>query len=88
MSSNLSKRRWRNGKSSMARCVNNSSKTSTAIDRALGAGKLHGHPDGYKIKLRAIGYRLVYQVEDRRLMVLVAVGKRERNAVYKVAAKR
>ncbi len=53
------------------------------------AAKLSGHPDRYKIKLRAIGYRLVYQVEDARLTVLViAVGKRERNAVYTSAAKR
>lgn len=53
------------------------------------AAKLSGHPDRYKIKLRAIGYRLVYQVEEERLVVLVvAVGRRERNAVYQAAAKR
>jgi len=53
------------------------------------AAKLTGHPDRYKIKLRAIGYRLVYQVVDERLIVLVvAVGRRERNAVYKAADKR
>ena len=53
------------------------------------AAKLSGHPDRYKIKLRAIGYRLVYQVEDARLVVLVvAVGRRERNAVYQADAKR
>ena len=53
------------------------------------AAKLTGHPDRYKIKLRAIGYRLVYQVVDERLIVLVvAVGRRERNAVYKATDKR
>ena len=53
------------------------------------AAKLTGHPDRYKIKLRAIGYRLVYQVIDEMLIVLVvAVGRRERNAVYKAADKR
>ena len=53
------------------------------------AARLSGHPDRYKIKLRSVGYRLVYEVRDRRLIVvLVAVGKRERNAVYKTAAKR
>ena len=53
------------------------------------AAKLSDHPDRYKIKLRAIGYRLVYQVEEERLVVLVvAVGRRERNAVYQAAAKR
>lgn len=53
------------------------------------ASKLSGHPDRYKIKLRSIGYRLVYEVRDGQLtVVVVAVGKRERNAVYKAAAAR
>ena len=53
------------------------------------ASKLSGHPDRYKIKLRSIGYRLVYEVRDIQLIVVVvAVGKRERSAVYKVAAER
>ncbi|MGA2081470.1 MAG: type II toxin-antitoxin system RelE/ParE family toxin [Holophaga sp.] len=33
--------------------------------------KLSGMPDCYKIKLRSIGYRLVYQVADARLVVMV-----------------
>jgi mRNA interferase RelE/StbE len=50
---------------------------------------LAGHKDRYKIKLRSVGYRLVYEVRDNMLMVIVvAVGKRERNAVYRVATKR
>lgn len=53
------------------------------------SAKLSGHPDRYKIKLRSIGYRLVYEVNDSQLIVLVvAVGKRDRNAVYKAAAQR
>ena len=53
------------------------------------AARLSSMPDCYKIKLRAAGYRLVYRVEDTVLTVIVvAVGKRERNAVYKSAAKR
>ena len=53
------------------------------------SAKLHGHDDRYKIKLRSIGYRLVYQVNDDVVIVLVvAVGKRERNAVYKAAESR
>lgn len=45
--------------------------------------KLSGHPDRYKIKLRSIGYRLVYEVIDSEVVVLViAVGKRENNNVY------
>lgn len=51
--------------------------------------KLRGLPNCYKIKLRAAGYRLVYQVEDDALLVIViAVGRRERNAVYKIATGR
>ncbi len=43
----------------------------------------HGRKDRYKIKLRSVGYRLVYAVRDAELIVLVvAVGKRERSAVY------
>jgi mRNA interferase RelE/StbE len=53
------------------------------------ASKLTGQKDRYKIKLRNIGYRLVYEVRDAELVVVVvAVGKRERNAVYKAAVKR
>lgn len=53
------------------------------------ASKLTGQHDRYKIKLRTIGYRLVYQVFDSKLViVVVAVGKRERNAVYKTAVRR
>ena len=50
---------------------------------------LAGMADCYKIKLRATGYRLVHQVRDQTLVLLtVAVGKRERNAVYEVAMTR
>ena len=53
------------------------------------AAKMSGHPDRYKIKLRSVGYRLVYEVRNRQLIVVVvAVGRRERNAVYKTAAMR
>lgn len=53
------------------------------------AAKLSGHKDRFKIKLRSVGYRLVYEVRDDELVVVVvAIGKRERNAVYTAAAKR
>jgi mRNA interferase RelE/StbE len=53
------------------------------------SARLHGAKERYKIKLRNAGYRLVYEVRDKQLLVLVvAVGKRERNEVYKVAEKR
>ena len=47
--------------------------------------KLRGYEDVYKIKLRDVGYRLVYQVKDDEIVVLVlVVGKRENNEVYKM----
>lgn len=55
----------------------------------VASARLSGMPNCYKIKLRAAGYRLVYEVRDNELVVVViAVGKRERNAVYKAAVKR
>ncbi|MEG9487430.1 type II toxin-antitoxin system RelE/ParE family toxin [Mannheimia indoligenes] len=37
----------------------------------------------YKIKLKSLGYRLVYEVNDGEITVLVlAIGKRERSTVY------
>ena len=51
--------------------------------------RLSDMPDCYKIKLRAAGYRLVYRVFDDRIIVqVVAVGRRDRNLVYKLAAGR
>jgi mRNA interferase RelE/StbE len=53
------------------------------------SAQLSGMPDCYKIKLRSAGYRLVYQVRDHELVIIViSVGKRDRNAVYKAAQKR
>ena len=50
------------------------------------SAKLSGHPDRYKIKLRTVGYRLVYEVRDEQVLVIViSVGKRDRNAVYRTA---
>lgn len=55
----------------------------------LPASQLSGFPNHYKIKLRASGYRLVYEVRDKKVCVLViAVGKREKLAVYKKARNR
>ena len=52
----------------------------------LASAQLRGHPDRYKIKLRALGYRLVYEVRDLEvLVVVVAVGRRDGNAVYLAA---
>ena len=51
---------------------------------------LHGGlANCYKIKLLRQGCRLIYQVIDQRLIVLViSVGKRDKNAVYDAAIKR
>ena len=47
------------------------------------ASRLHGFTDVYKIKLRSTGYRLVYEVNDYEVTVLViAVGKRDKGKVY------
>jgi len=51
--------------------------------------RLRGLEDCYKIKLRSAGFRLVYQVKKTAVIVtVIAIGKRERNAVYKAAIKR
>lgn len=53
------------------------------------SSRLRGMHNCYKIKLRQAGFRLVYQVRDKELVVVVvAVGKRERNYVYKRAIRR
>lgn len=53
------------------------------------SSKVSGAENCYKIKLKAAGYRLVYQVINDEVVVLVlAVGKRERNSVYKIALNR
>ncbi len=51
--------------------------------------RLRGHPNRYKIKLRRSGIRAVYEVQDDRVvMQVIAVGRRDRSAVYKAARKR
>ncbi|MDX6041246.1 type II toxin-antitoxin system RelE family toxin [Scandinavium lactucae] len=53
------------------------------------SAQLRGMPDCYKIKLRASGFRLVYQViNDELIIAVVAVGKREHSEVYNLASKR
>ncbi|WP_024302567.1 type II toxin-antitoxin system RelE/ParE family toxin [Pseudogulbenkiania sp. MAI-1] len=51
--------------------------------------KLHNMPDCYKIKLRQSGYRLIYQVEDERITIIVlAVGRRDKSEAYEKAKSR
>ncbi len=48
------------------------------------SAKLNGYKNHYKIKLRSVGYRLVYEVLDHEICIIViAVGRREQNDVYK-----
>ena len=54
----------------------------------LASAALHGMPNCYKIKLKSPGIRLVYRVEDDRLVILVlAIGKRERREAYVEASR-
>lgn len=53
------------------------------------SARLSGHLDRYKIKLRTVGYRLVYEVRDQEiLIVVIAVGRRSGNEVYRRTADR
>jgi mRNA interferase RelE/StbE len=54
----------------------------------VNSARLHNLPNCYKIGLRTVGYRLVYQVDDDIVVVtVVAVGKRDRNAAYRKSAR-
>lgn len=53
------------------------------------SAKLSGGNELYKIKLRQVGYRLVYEVNDKIITVtVISVGKRNRGKVYKAAMDR
>ncbi|HEB93576.1 MAG TPA: type II toxin-antitoxin system RelE/ParE family toxin [Gammaproteobacteria bacterium] len=53
------------------------------------ANQLHGFKSVYKIKLRSVGYRLVYEVNDSEIVVyVIVVGKRDRGLVYSKAERR
>jgi mRNA interferase RelE/StbE len=51
------------------------------------ASRLRGYTNYYKIKLRSVGYRLVYEVEDEAITVyVISVGRRD--TIYKMLKKR
>lgn len=53
------------------------------------SSSVSGTKDCYKIKLRQSGYRLVYKVIKKEIVVLViAIGKRDKNLIYKKALQR
>lgn len=58
-------------------------------DPHIPSARLSGSRNRYTIKLRSAGYRLAYEVEDHRLVVVViAVGRRERAEAYARATRR
>lgn len=74
------------------------SHTKTLFKKKLGerlenphvpSAKLHGMEHCYKIKLRSVGYRLIYQVDDGVITVtVISVGKRDKLQAYLKAASR
>jgi len=53
------------------------------VEPVVANDKLSGYENVYKIKLRSSGFRLAYEVrEDKVIVVVLAVGKRENNDVY------
>jgi mRNA interferase RelE/StbE len=49
--------------------------------------KISGYKNHYKIKLRSIGYRLVYEVEETEITIyVICVGRRD--TIYKTLKKR
>ena len=60
--------------------------TERLSNSRVSAHALQDMPNCYRIKLRSAGFRLIYRVEDERMVVLViAVGPRERNEAYDFA---
>ena len=52
----------------------------------ISASALYSMPQCYKIKLRSIGYRLVYRVDDNKVVVtVITVGRRD-SKIYEKAA--
>jgi mRNA interferase RelE/StbE len=61
------------------------------LDPHVPSARLHGADmlNTYKIKLRDLGYRLVYEVHDNVLTVIVlSVGKRDKGEAYWLATRR
>ena len=82
------KKEWDKLGSTIRRQFEKKLKERLELPRVASAA-LRGIPDHYKIKLRQLGYRLVYCVNDGTVIVLVvAVGKRERGGVDTAARER
>ena len=51
------------------------------------SAKIRGYRHHYKIKLRSVGYRLVYEVEEKEITVyVICVGRRD--TIYRILEKR
>ena len=63
--------------------------TEILLNPHIPNAKLSGDNLLYKIKLRQAGYRLIYEVNDQKVIVtVVAIGKREKGNIYKIATER
>ena len=84
MSFTLSKNQKRSGTSSTQQSKNSLKKLAKRLIEPIApSDKLSGYENIYKIKLRSSGFRLAYEVrEDKIIVVVLAVGKRENNDVY------
>ena len=52
----------------------------------IDSARIRGYHNYYKIKLRSVGYRLVYEVEDNETTVyVICVGRRD--TIYKILKK-
>lgn len=59
------------------------------VNPVVPACALREMKDCYKIKLKTVGYRLIYEVHNDRIVVqVIAIGKRDKDDVYKKALTR
>ena len=55
----------------------------------VASSRLRNFKNHYKIKLKTSGYRLVYEIIEKEIYILIiAIGSREDNKIYKKAQKR
>jgi mRNA interferase RelE/StbE len=53
----------------------------------IDTARIRGYKNHYKIKLRSVGYRLVYEVEEKEITVyVICVGRRD--SIYKILKRR
>jgi mRNA interferase RelE/StbE len=53
----------------------------------IDTARIRGYKNHYKIKLRSVGYRLVYEVEEKEIIVyVICVGRRD--SIYKILKRR